>query len=288
MIKRLILISFMYFCATASALSPANQPYTGLHIDIPIAKVGDVELAINIAFPQKAASSPRPVILLIHGGGFISGNKNSKNKQIQRFAKRGYVAASAMYRLAPAFTFPAQVEDIQLAIRFLKAHANAYNINPNRILVSGSSAGSYLAAMVGVAGNSGSFADHGLYSDYNATVRAVAIQSAPVGNLLLPHNQQSKIVSRLISPTTANLNDTLVAMSPMTYLDKDDPPFFISHGDSDPVVPVEMSREFVAALKDIDHDFSYHEIQGGTHSFKKSAPQQAKTVFAEYLAFIQS
>jgi len=287
MIKRLILISFMYFCTTALALQQSNQPYTGLHTDIPIGQIEGVNLSINIAFPQTPSATSRPVVLLIHGGGFISGSKDSKNKQIQRFAKQGYVAASAMYRLANVAKFPAQIEDIQLAIRFLKTNANRYNIHPEKIIVSGSSAGSYLAAMAGVAGNSGSFADHGLYSDYSATVRAVAIQSAPVGNLSLPHNQQSKIVSRLISPTDTNLNDTLVAMSPMTYLDKDDPPFFISHGDSDPVVPVEMSREFVAALKDIDHDFIYHEVQGGTHSFKKSAPQQAKTVFAEYLAFIE-
>lgn len=258
----------------------------GLHENIPMGKVDDVELSINIAFPEKNSSKPRPVILLIHGGGFISGDKSLKNKQIVKFSKRGFLAASAMYRLSPEHRFPSALEDIKLAVRFLKANADKYHIDPERIIVSGSSAGSYLAVMVGVTGNSTYFSDHGLYTDFDSSVRAVAAQSSPIPDLTNPKYAQLSKVKRLMPENYTDKKTILSAMSPVTYLDVKDPPFFLSHGDEDPVVPVELSREFVLELEKIDHVFEYHEVKGGTHSFTNSAPKQGKVVFSNYLNFI--
>lgn len=270
----------------SSTAHASNESYTGLHQDLPVGEIDGTALTINIAFPSQPTKDLRPVILMIHGGGFVSGDKNSKNKQIIKFAQRGYVAASAMYRFAPEYKFPAQIEDIQLAVRYLKANSVRYGIDPEKIILSGSSAGSYLAMMVGVTGNSDVFSKHGLYQEFDSRVRAVAAQSAPIADFTLDKYRKTKTVERLLNTTSQNNIEALKAMSPVTYLDAEDPPFFLSHGDSDPVVSVDMSREFVQALEKINHKYEYHEIRGGTHSLSKSAPVQAKKVFSAFFDFI--
>ena len=292
---RVSLIKFsIYFVVTLMCLSTLAYGYQkkatvlkGLQEDIPIGKIEGVQLSINMAFPNEIALAPRPVVILIHGGGFISGDKSSKNKQILKLSKIEFVAASAMYRLSPDYRFPAAIEDIKLAIRFLKANAAKYHINPDRIIVSGSSAGSYLAVMAGVTGNSNTFSDHGLYTNFNSSVHAVAAQSAPIGDFTRSKYANSALVTRLLPVDDKDLITTLSLMSPATYLDENDPPFFLSHGDKDPIVPVEMSRDFVNELKKINHAFEYHEVKGGTHSLSASAPKQSKVVFAKYLNFLK-
>ncbi len=264
-----------------------GQHRQGLYEDIPIGEIEGVPLSINIAFPQTRSKHPRPVHIMIHGGGFLKGDKRLNNKRIQTMAGLGFVSASAMYRLAPKHKFPAALDDIKLAIRFLKAHANEYHIDPQRIIVSGSSSGSYLAVMAGVSGNSNAFSDHGLYPEFDSSVRAVTAQSAPLGDFRLAKYSDRPTIKRLVDPQTKNRKATLAAMSPITYLDANDPPMFLSHGDADPVVPVNMSREFVYELEKINHNYEYHEVKGGTHSLNKSAPKEAKAVFKAYLKFIE-
>ena len=271
----------------SSAVMGNEEQFTGLHSNIPIGQIKGEQLFINIAFPTKTKKTASPVILFIHGGGFVSGSKNSKNKQLIKFSKRGYVVASAMYRLSPKYKFPSQIEDIKLAIRFLKANAVPYDLDPTKIIVVGSSAGSYLAVMAGVTGNSDAFLDHGLFSSHDSSVRAVIAQSPPVADFTLPKYRESLTVQRLTDNSKADLEKTLVKMSPATYLDSNDPPFFISHGSDDSIVPVAMSREFIEELKRINHDYIYYEIQGGTHSLTESKPQQAKMVFSELVKFIE-
>lgn len=258
----------------------------GLYEDIPIGEINGVKLSINIAFPERRGTQPRPVQILIHGGGFLKGDKSLNNLRIQKATERGFVSASAMYRFAPEHKFPAALDDIKLAIRFLKAHATEYHINPQRIIVSGSSSGSYLAVMAGVTGNSDAFSDHGLYADFDSTVRAVTAQSAPIADFTLPKYSDFSVVKRLVDPNASNREKILAAMSPITYLDANDPPIFLSHGDADPIVPVDMSREFVRELEKTGHSHEYHEVKGGTHSFNKSAPDKAKAVYKFYLKFI--
>jgi acetyl esterase/lipase len=279
-------IVLMCLSTLAHGYQKSSTFLKGLHENISMGKIDGVELSINIAFPEKTSVKLRPVLLMIHGGGFISGDKSSKNKQIIKFSKRGFVSASAMYRLSPKYRFPAAIDDIKLAVRFLKANAVKYHIDPERIIVSGSSAGSYLAVMVGVTGNSNNFSDYDLYSEFNSSVRAVTAQSAPIGDFTQLKYAEQKTIKRLIPLNYTDKQAILSAMSPMTYLDIKDPPFFLSHGDKDPIIPVELSREFVSKLESINHEFEYHEVNGGTHSFSRSVPKQSKVVFSAYTNFL--
>lgn len=277
----------MLFCTTTFSYSSQINNLKGLHENVAIGEIDGVKLSINLAFPQMRSAQPRPVLIMIHGGGFLKGDKSTNNLRIQKMTQLGFVAASAMYRFAPEHKFPAALDDIKLAIRFLKAHAIKYHINPERIILSGASSGSYLAIMAGVTGNSDAFDDHGLYTEFDSSVHAVAGQSSPIADFRLAKYSEFSLVKRLLEHNSTNHQKRLAALSPITYLDPDDPPIFLSHGDADPIVPVDMSREFVGELALIDHSFEYHELAGGTHSYSQSVPDKAKAVFKFYRRFIE-
>ncbi|MEP1448014.1 MAG: alpha/beta hydrolase [Paraglaciecola sp.] len=270
-----------------SFLSHSSQDLKGLHENIPIGELDGVKLSINIAFPATLSKQARPVLMMIHGGGFLKGNKNNNNARIQKLSKRGFVAASVMYRFAPQHKFPAALDDVKLAIRFLKAHAKKYHINPERIIISGSSSGGFLAVMAGVTGNSDAFSKHGLYTEFNSSVHAIAAQSAPIADYRQAKYSDYLLVDRLLAKNADNQQQRLAAMSAVTYLDTNDPPMFLTHGDIDPIVPVHMTREFVSELQKANHIHQYIEIKGATHSFNQSTPEKARTVFTSYVNFIE-
>ncbi|AWB66081.1 hypothetical protein C2869_06335 [Saccharobesus litoralis] len=289
-ICQLMPLLFLLVCGITHASTikdPETQHllnFTGLKTDILIGEIEGVKLTINIAQPKVRGKKPRPVLVFIHGGGLIKGDKNSLNQRIVKMASKGVVTASLMYRLAPEYKFPAAIEDVKAGIRFIKANAKVLHIDPDNIVVNGASAGGYLAVMLGVTGNSSAFAKHGLYTEYDSVVKAVMAQSPPVGDYTKANYQDFALVKRFKNNSN-DMQKSLAAISPVTYLDKQDPPFFISHGTADTVVPVEMSRHFTAELKKLGHEYEYIEVEGGKHSLTRSKPLQAKLVFKATMQF---
>src|SRR3954471_6511054 len=110
---------------------------------------GDQSLSLNLARP-KEGSGPFPAIICIHGGGFRAGSREAYNKLCQTLAEHGFVAATISYRLAPKYQFPAAVHDAKAAVKWLRINAAKYNVDPNRLGVTGSSAGGPLAQFLGV------------------------------------------------------------------------------------------------------------------------------------------
>jgi acetyl esterase/lipase len=263
----------------------SSNTFTGLKTDIPIGEVDGVTLRINLAFPESKSATPRPVMLMIHGGGLIKGDRSRFNKRISTLATQGIVGASAMYRLAPAHRFPTAIEDIKTAIRFLKANSEKFNLDPDRIIVNGVSAGAYLAVMIGVTGNANGFSHYELYPEYDSTVRAVMAQSPAIGDYTQSKYRGFPIVKRFMNLDVKDTQEALKALSPITYLDSNDPPFFLVHGSSDERVPVSMSREFVAELKALGHEYEYREIEDGKHSLNASRPKKASEVFEASMIF---
>src|SRR5262245_12868637 len=116
--------------------------------DVVYGKTGEVELKQNLAKPKDAAGK-LPCVLVIHGGGWAAGNKEGHNNLTWEFAKRGFVSATIGYRLAPKFLFPAQIEDVKCAVRYLRANAEKLNIDPEKLGAVGFSAGAHLSMMLG-------------------------------------------------------------------------------------------------------------------------------------------
>ncbi len=203
-----------------------------------------VDLKMDVYFPWKPAG-PSPVILFVHGGGWVAGTKTGTPgmSYFLDLARRGYTTFSIDYRLAPTYTFPAQIIDVKCAVRHIRAHAAEYNIDPNRIGAWGASAGGHLVALLGTSDRSAGW-DVGQYLDQSSRVKVVVdmygihdlTTEYVVGNL--------RGLDRMVFAASSPTDPVLAQASPVSYITPDDPPFLILHGDMDPTIPVTQSQIF--------------------------------------------
>ncbi len=145
--------------------------YDVVYATLPDTPYGKRDLHMDIFRPKKRGDYP--ALLLLHGGGWRSGNRTMQNPLAQNIAKHGFVTATVEYRLSPEALYPAAVYDVKAAIRFMRAHAKAYFVDPNRIAISGSSAGGQLAALVGMTGGMAKFEGNGENAKYSTKLQAI-------------------------------------------------------------------------------------------------------------------
>lgn len=225
-----------YGCSFALAKS-----YT-VERDVVYKTVGDCSLKMDIYRPT-AADGLTPAVVYIHGGGWYSGDKTTGAGQddIAEMISRGYLVAAVNYRLAPRYQFPAQIEDVKCAIRFLRANAVRYGIDAAHIGVWGDSAGGHLAALLGVTDASDGFEGYGWYDGQSDQVQAVASLYGPTDLAEIYERDKSPHMEHVFG--TADPESTVISQaSPLTHVSSDDPPFLIVHGEADEVVLVEQSQ----------------------------------------------
>lgn len=228
-----------------------------LHRNVVFGKGGDRDLTMHIVVPKTKPVTASPVYVWIHGGGWQSGNKDGGVGQVIPMVQRGFVGATIEYRLTGEAPFPAQIEDCKCAIRFLRAHADTYNIDPKRIAVGGSSAGGHLAALVGTSGDVKELEGTGGWQDQSSTVQAVVDLYGPTdfGRFVSTkgyerHNEDGSPESKLLGGgVVLNNPEGIIRVNPITYIDKADPPFLIIHGDVDRTVPLNQSQVLHSALE---------------------------------------
>lgn len=156
------------------AIANTEVPSTVLQKnDLVYRRVANRELKLDIFYPSKKSRKGYPGVLMIHGGGWRSGDKSHNHAMAIELAKNGYVAVSAEYRLSPEAGYPAGVYDLKAAIRWMRAMAKDYNIDTSRIAALGCSAGGQLAALLGTTNQSSAFEDSIGYSAYSSAVSAV-------------------------------------------------------------------------------------------------------------------
>jgi len=260
----LLLSSFVALAAQAQYPAPTtprvvrNLPY--------VANAGPRHV-LDLYLPQHA-STPCPLVIWIHGGGWSSGTKQDcPPRSLLPF---GYAAASLEYRLSQDAIFPAQIEDCKAAIRWLRAQAGQYGIDPKRIGVWGGSAGGHLVALLGVTGRIKDF-DTGENLDQSSAVQCVVDFFGPTdfihwGNVPDPRlDTASSAIARLIGGTILTHLAAARSASPIYYVSKDAAPFLIVHGDKDPVVPLQQSQILEAALQKAGVASTLRVIPGGGH-----------------------
>jgi acetyl esterase/lipase len=186
-----------------------------------------------------------PLVVYVHGGSWVSGSKDEEAVAnfLPTLAGAGYVVASINYRLAPTYTFPAQVDDVKCAIRFLRAHADDYSINAKRVGIVGESAGGYLAAFAGTTGDDSTFKTTA-YTDQSDRVQAVVDISGPADFTV---DNASATAKRIAYTFLANADPAIA--SPIIHVTANDPPFLILHGADDHVVPPSQSQHLQQALQ---------------------------------------
>jgi acetyl esterase/lipase len=162
--------------------------------------------------------------------------------------------------------FPAQIEDSKCAIRFLRAKAKEYNLDPNRIGVWGGSAGGHLSALLGTSANVKKLEGAGGWSDQSSRVQAVCDFCGPT-DFLLWGDTAHPAVPKLLGGKVSEVKERAADASPVMHITKDVPPFLIVHGDKDNVVPLSQSEKLNDGLKKIGADVTLHVVAGGGHVF---------------------
>jgi acetyl esterase/lipase len=248
---------------------------------------------LDLYLPKTRPATPLPLVIWVHGGGWQNGNRFPCPALF--LSEHGYAVASLGYRLSDAAIFPAQIHDCKAAIRYLRSHADEFGIDPQRFGVWGSSAGGHLVALLGTSGNAAGLEGQLGDTSTNSQVQAVCDYFGPTD--LLKMASQSSENSRINhdapdSPESKLLGGPLqqqVALAaqanPITYVDGDDPPFLIVHGDQDPLVPAQQSRLLLDALRAAKVAAELVIVPGGGHGpFRE--PQQLEQVrkfFDQYL-----
>ena len=254
---------FMPVYPSAQGQRTANTDYIKRKwIDIAYANQSQAQ-KLDIYLPEEG-DGPYPVILSIHGGAFKSGDKgDGQVNAMLEGLKRGYAVVSVNYRLSGEAIWPAQIQDVKAAIRWIRANSKQYKLNSGKIATWGGSAGGHLSAMAGTSGNVKELEDLSQgNADQSSRVQAVVDWFGPTDFLKMDEQaKESKVAnpqvhsipdspeSQLIGKNLQDAPDLVKAANPETYISKDDPPFFIQHGLNDPLVPYPQSVNFAKKLE---------------------------------------
>jgi acetyl esterase/lipase len=230
-----------------------------------------------------AVKKPYKVIVWIHGGSWLGGDKNVDCLPARLYSNR-YAVASINYRFTNEVTFPGQIHDCKAAIRFLRGNAKKYHLDPEHIAVWGESAGGYLAAMLGTSGGVKALEGSSGWNKYSSNVTAAVDWCGPTDLNTAQSQAGPNNKIRFDNPGSAVYNlmggrmdkESLASGSPVTYASKDDPPFLIMHGDQDDAIPPAQSQELYDRLKEQGVDATYHLLKGWGHGF--AAPDHLKYV----------
>jgi acetyl esterase/lipase len=220
---------------------------------------------------------PFPLVVWVHGGAWQGGNKEGSPALL--LLGRGYAVASINYRLSQHATFPAQIEDCQSAVRFLRANAKKYRLDPEAFGAMGASAGGHLVALMGTACDAKEFSGYGRVKDGSSRVRCVVdlfgptdltkMQEQSKGKGKIDHDAPGAPEAKLIGGPVQRNKEKAAKANPITYATRDDPPFLILHGDQDPVVPAGQSELLHAALKKAGVESELVVIPGAGHGGKE-------------------
>lgn len=285
---RRIILSF--FVALTSVISAQGQiEGVKAHRDLVYVEGGHERQKLDLYLPEKA-DGPLPLIIWVHGGGWQNGSKDGCPPLRAGYVAQGYAVASINYRLSGQAVFPAQIEDCKAAIRWLRAHAKEYSLDPQRFGVWGSSAGGHLVALIGTSGDVKEF-DVGANLGQSSRVQAVCDYYGPTDFTVFvntpgyeSHATDASPEAKLIGGAVMQNKDKAARVNPITYVSKGDPPFLIVHGDKDPTVPLNQSQLLFDALKQSEVSVHFHTIHGAGHGGPGFAGKNIDDMVSQFFA----
>jgi acetyl esterase/lipase len=237
----------------------------------------DQHLQMNIARPA-AAGAHRPCILCIHGGGFRAGNREGYNPLLIKFAQKGYVAVSASYRLAPKYQFPAAIYDVKAAVRWLKANAGKYGIDPHRIGVTGDSAGGHLAQFLGVTADVKRFEGDEGNADQSSSVACVVNRYGP-SDFTKSYGKSvdaAEVLPLWLGGNLETARQKHVISSPLNWVTPTAAPTLILHGTEDKYVAYEQGVWMRDRLQACGVEVEMLTLEGAGHGFKGADAEKAE------------
>ena len=275
---RILLLLLTFSLGVRPYAARAEEKDIVVENNIEYANPDDEHLMVNMARP-KEGKGPFPAILCIHGGGFRAGSRDGYNGLIRDFAKRGYVTLTVSYRLAPRYKFPAAVYDVKAAVRWIRANARKYKVDPNRIGVTGGSAGGHLVQFLGVTADVPEFEGDEGNKKVSSKVQAVvnfygpsdftksygkSVDAHEVLPLWLGGNLQQEYKRHILS-------------SPLYWVTPKAAPTLLVHGTKDNYVAYEQAIWIYDRLKASQVEVELLPLEGAGHGFSGKDAERANT-----------
>ncbi len=233
---------------------------------------GGLPLMLDLYLPPDKNKRPVPGLIFIHGGAWAGGTRDVYKFYTVDYAAKGYVAATVTYRLSGQAPFPAAVEDVKCAVRWMRANADQYGIDPHRIAVIGGSAGGHLAMMIGYSSGEISLEGDGGHEGVSSAVQAV-VNFYGVYDMATEEGKQSSAVQRFLDGKSFDEAPNLYRKSsPRTYLDSSDPPTLIIHGVLDQTVDIEQADMLAKDLKRLKVPYLFDRLEGWPHALDIAVP----------------
>ncbi len=267
------LIFFLATCSLAAELPIPDDVIVSR--DVPFASITHDKLGMDIVRPK--APGNHPGVVLIHGGGFSGGNRQSYLPLAIHLAQNGYVAATVSYRLTPHYQFPLPLHDVKSAVRFLRANAAKYNLDPAHMGAIGTSAGATWAQFLAVSRNVPSLEGKGPHLDQSSSVDC-AVSFYGRSDLRRSYEgsrNAAEAVPPLVGGDRQHALDAHLRASPLNWINPDSAPILAIHGTRDQNVPYEQSLFLIERLKSVGVDAELETIAEGAHGFKGADEERA-------------
>lgn len=262
---------------------------------IPFARAGGRTLRMDILRPDVTddPGEARPVLVQVHGGGWVLGFKEHQGQLLMReMAGRGWVCCNVDYRLSPMATFPDHLVDVKRSIAWIREHAAELGIDPGFVAITGGSAGGHLSALAALTANDAR-CQPGFEDADTSVVAAVpfyGVYDFTDRNEVWPTETGPRFLAPVVMKCDRDERPDLWAdASPIDQVRADSPAFFVIHGDRDVLAPVEDARTFVAELRAVsDQPVYYLELKGAQHAFDTFASVRANAVVASVSRFLRA
>jgi acetyl esterase/lipase len=263
------LLAGLMVLGMAGAVGAADEPTFTRQEDVIYGRKWGMALTLDVFTPKKDANGAG--IIYVVSGGWFSNHDAINAGAINEYLKRGYTVFAVVHGSQPKFTLPEIIEDMNRSVRFIRLHAKDYKIDPDKLGITGGSAGGHLSLMQGTAGDKGKPSDKDSVEQMSSRVQCVAcffpptdflnwgvegheLNTVTVRNPFKPpfdfHEREAD--TNLFKPVTdtKKIHDLLRELSPIYHVNAESPPTFIMHGDKDELVPIQQAEVMVAKLKE--------------------------------------
>ena len=271
-----ILLITLVACQSISVLRTTATPEPSPTPTFDAAKYGSADIDVTYCSPEgqpqkldiyyPSTGGPWPVLIYVHGGSWMEGDK-AEGAGWRYLNDAGYLVVSVNYRMAAEGKFPVMIEDVKCAVRYLRAHSAEYHLDPDRIGAAGASAGAHLVALLGTTDETAGW-DVGEYTDQSSRVQAVISLSGIYDFMAEVPSGMGTVVFYAFGALPGKESPEMLAASPVTQIDSNDPPFLILHGTQDGVLPVEQAEIMHARLTEAGVPSTLVIVENGDHSLQ--------------------
>jgi acetyl esterase/lipase len=275
------LAGILLCCALMPSVARAQGEVT-VENNVEYANPDNQHLQMNLARPK--GDGPFPAVLCIHGGGFRAGTRDGYDGLIRKLAEHGYVAATITYRLAPKYQFPAAIYDVKAGVRWLKANAGKYKIDPNRIGVTGGSAGGHLALFLGVTSGVKSFEGDEGNLDQSSSVGCVVSYFGP-SDFTKSYGKSvdaAEVLPLFLGGNLEKARQQHIIASPLYWVTPNAAPTLCIHGTKDNYVAYEQAIWMVDKLLNAGVEAELVTMQGAGHGFGGKDAEAADAAMLAY------